>query len=614
MWRRLLVMMASLLCAVCTQASANDASASDRPASDRPASDTGAPRMALVIGNAAYPGQPLASAAADARAMATALGRRGYTVVHHENLSADGLRHALQLWRSKRAANGGNVLYFAGHGIQAGDSVRLLGIDALPGQPATLMTRAVDLAQVLAHAAPPEGGQANVIVLDTCLDNPFGAAVTSTPPPPVGVLTAYATHPGGFAADRDGHGIWTRALLQAMAEKHPADFPAALDDAVLRVPASGGGAQRPWVDKGMAPHLPVEIVAASTSEQRRGVLPKDSAEQVELTFWDSVKDSTHASDYEAYLQAYPNGRFAALARARIERLKAAAPKAEAPKPAPAPVPEKPRPPVAKRPADGPPATAPAAPAEPGRAAGGPSLLQKAGSDIRDCPACPVLAVIAPGTFTMGSNTSDPSEKPPRRVTVDTPFAIGRTEVTVEQWNACVDAGACPRTADAVRPPNTPARDISWNDAQLYLKWLSGVSGKSYRLPTEAEWEYAARGGTSTRYSWGDEMRRGSANCKDCGEPWQADGPSPVASFPPNAYGLHDMNGSVWEWVEDCWHSTYKNAPADARAWTESFCPVRVIRGGSWRDGASYMPTTTRFKYDGSVRHSQNGFRVARDVK
>jgi formylglycine-generating enzyme required for sulfatase activity len=241
-------------------------------------------------------------------------------------------------------------------------------------------------------------------------------------------------------------------------------------------------------------------------------------------------------------------------------------------------------------------------------------LQKAGTDIRDCPACPVLAAIAPGAFTMGSNSSDPSEKPPRRVTIEAPFAIGRTEVTVEQWNACVDAGACPRTSDAARAPNTPARDVSWDDAQLYVKWLTKVSGKPYRLPTEAEWEYAARGGTTSRYAWGDDMRRGSANCKDCGDPWQADGPAPVASFPANAYGLHDMNGSVWEWVEDCWHSTYKNAPADARAWTESFCPVHVIRGGSWRDGASYMPTTTRFKYDGSVRHSQNGFRVVRDMK
>ena len=594
MWRRLLLLMASLLCTLCAPAFAEG---------------MGAPRMALVIGNAAYPGQPLASAANDARTMAAALGRRGYTVMQYENLSRDGLLEALQAWRSKRAPGGGNLIYFAGHGIQTGGSVRLLGVDAGPGQPATLMTRALELGQVLETATPAPGGLANTIVLDSCLDNPFGAAVDSAPAPPAGVLVAYATRPGGFAADHAGQGIWTDALLLSMADAPGTDLSALLEDTAFRVAASGRG-QQPWVDRGAGAGPGVAQNAAWTPGHRRGVLPKDSAEQVELTFWDSVKDSTHASDYEAYLQAYPNGRFATLARARIERLKAATPKAEAPKPSPAPVPDKPRPPVAKRPADAPPAT----PAEPARAASVPSQLQKAGSDIRDCPACPVLAVIAPGAFTMGSNSSDPSEKPPRRLTIDTSFAIGRTEVTVEQWNACVDAGGCPRTADAARAPNTPARDISWEDAQLYVKWLTKVSGKPYRLPTEAEWEYAARGGTSSRYAWGDDMRRGNANCKDCGDPWQADGPSPVASFAANAFGLHDMNGSVWEWVEDCWHSTYKNAPADARAWIESFCPVRVIRGGSWRDGASYMPTTTRFKYDGSVRHSQNGFRVARDLK
>jgi formylglycine-generating enzyme required for sulfatase activity len=611
-WRRLLFLIASVLCAACTQASAEDMRA---------------PRAALVIGNAGYPGQPLASAANDARAMAATLARRGYSVMHYENLDRDGLLQALQAWHSRLAPDGGNVFYFAGHGIQTGDAARLLGIDAARTEPASLMTRAVRLGQVLEAAAPVAGGLQNMVVLDTCLDNPFGTPVAGPPPAPAGTLVAYATRPGGYAVDDAGQGVFTAALLQAMAAGG-GDLAPALADAALRVARHSGQRQQPWLDAGPAPHVAAPpaatLVAAATAEHRRGVLPKDSAEQVELTFWDSVKDSSHASDYEAYLQAYPNGRFAALARARMERLKASAPKTETPKatPAPAPTPapvappaqEKTRPPVVKRPADAPPATPPATPAEPARAAGGPSQLQKTGADIRDCPACPVLGVIAPGAFTMGSNTSDPSEKPPRRVTVEAPFAIGRTEVTVEQWNACVDAGACPRVTDAARAPNTPARDISWDDAQLYVKWLTKVSGKPYRLPTEAEWEYAARGGTSSRYWWGEDMRRGNANCKECGDPWQADGPAPAASFAANAFGLHDMNGSVWEWVEDCWHSSYKNAPADARAWTESFCPVHVIRGGSWRDGASYMPATTRFKYDGSVRHSQNGFRVVRDMK
>jgi formylglycine-generating enzyme required for sulfatase activity len=200
------------------------------------------------------------------------------------------------------------------------------------------------------------------------------------------------------------------------------------------------------------------------------------------------------------------------------------------------------------------------------------------------------------------------------VTVTAPFAIGKTEVTVEQWNACVEGGACPRIAETAHAPGLPARDISWDDAQIYVKWLTKISGKPYRLPTEAEWEFAARGGSATRYAWGDDMKKGNANCKDCGDPWQADSPAPAGSFAANGYGLHDMNGSVWEWVQDCWHSSYKGAPADARAWEEAFCPVRVIRGGSWRDGASYMLVSTRFKYDASVRQSQNGFRVARDLE
>ncbi|MGZ3159327.1 MAG: SUMF1/EgtB/PvdO family nonheme iron enzyme [Burkholderiaceae bacterium] len=354
-----------------------------------------------------------------------------------------------------------------------------------------------------------------------------------------------------------------------------------------------------------------------------GILPKDSAEQYELTFWDSIKDSNHISDYEAYLKAYPNGRFAGLAQSRIERLHAAAPKSETPKAAEAPKPLIPEP-AAKAPTKPAPSKpvakvsepktrpAPAATTSSGSSSGGSAT---GGSDMQDCPTCPPMIALSAGEFVMGSNSDDPSEKPAHRVTIGTPFAIGKFEVTVDQWNACVAAGACPREAsDANRPKNTPVRDVSWDDAQLYVKWLSTLSGKPYRLPTEAEWEYAVRGGTSTRFWWGDKMRTGTANCKECGDPWHQEGPEKVGSFSANPYGLYDMNGSVWEWVSDCWHNNYKNAPTDGHAWSEATCRVRVIRGGSWREGASYMTSTTRFKYDASVRHSQNGFRVARDNK
>ncbi|QAU34941.1 formylglycine-generating enzyme family protein [Janthinobacterium sp. 17J80-10] len=352
--------------------------------------------------------------------------------------------------------------------------------------------------------------------------------------------------------------------------------------------------------------------------QLAGVLPKDSAEQYELTFWESIKDSNDASDYEAYLQAYPKGRFAALARARIARLRAVKPKAEPSIQKPAPAAKSPAPPpalpkAAERPA--PPASAPAAPAPPKLAAGEVPPSAASLTEIRDCKDCPLLIGLPPGSFIMGSNTDDLSERPAHRVTIANGFAIGKLEVTAEQWNACVDAGACARVgANGATPKDSPVRDVSWDDAQQYVKWLAKATGKAYRLPTEAEWEYAARGGTATRYWWGQAMRAGTANCKECGDPWNATAPAPAGSFSANPYKLHDMNGSVWEWVADCWHNSYKGAPADAHAWDEPICRVRVIRGGSWRDGASYMMSTTRFKYDASVRQNQNGFRVARDLK
>jgi formylglycine-generating enzyme required for sulfatase activity len=388
------------------------------------------------------------------------------------------------------------------------------------------------------------------------------------------------------------------------------------------------------------------VRAQPAGVQLAGVVPKNSAEQFELAFWNSVKDSKQVSDYEAYLHAYPKGRFAVLARARIQQLKAAPP-GQSPAQQPASQPAKPaetkraetkraedkgaedKP--AQEPADKPakeqaPAKASAKPQQgkirpvPATAGGAQEDEPAAGGGgavaaVKDCDACPLMVALNPGPFTMGSNSSDPTERPAHKVGLRTPFAIGKYEVTVGQWKQCVKANVCPTVPspdDA--PANVPMRDVSWDEAQLYLKWLSSVAGRPYRLPTEAEWEYAARGGTTTVYWWGDQMKGGNSSCQGCGQPWNADGPPPAGSFTANPFGLHDMNGSVWEWVQDCWHSTYKGAPGDGSAWAEPNCRARVIRGGSWREDGSYMLSTTRFKYDASVRQSQNGFRVARSLK
>ncbi|WP_020656886.1 formylglycine-generating enzyme family protein [Massilia niastensis] len=349
--------------------------------------------------------------------------------------------------------------------------------------------------------------------------------------------------------------------------------------------------------------------------QLAGVVPKNSAEQFELAFWESIKDSSHVSDYEAYLKAYPKGRFVALAQARIARLRAGAAQAPATAAAPATPAREPARPVAPPPVKQLPSK-PAAPAATAAAPAAPPAKPAAGrSEIRDCPTCPSLITLPAGSFTMGNNASDPSEKPAHEVAIGAPFAIGKTEVTVGQWNACANANVCARIPQAANThADAPMRDVSWDDALQYLKWLSAATGKPYRLPTEAEWEYAARGGTATTYWWGQQMTQGKANCKDCGQPWTSEGPANVASFGANPYGLYDTSGGVWEWVSDCWHNNFKGAPADGRSWDEPNCRVRVIRGGSWREGAAYMVASTRFRYDASVRHAQNGFRVARGMK
>ena len=346
-----------------------------------------------------------------------------------------------------------------------------------------------------------------------------------------------------------------------------------------------------------------------------GIIPKNSAEQFELTFWNTINGSSQVSDYEAYLQAYPKGRFVALAKARIARLRTAREKA-------APVASTPSSPLTK--SNRAPTKAAARPRKlAAKAAPAPTIAPPpkpngetaARTEITDCAHCPKLVSLARGAFTMGG-VIDQTEQPAHLVTLDSPFAIGKYEVTVAEWNACVEAGACQRVAQYASPnARAPIRDVSWDDAQQYVKWLSATSGKPYRLPSEAEWEYAARGGTSTRYWWGDQMATGKANCQGCGPPWRIDEPADAGSFAPNPYGLYDMNGSVWEWVQDCWHNSYSQSPGDAVAWEDQpKCSARVIRGGSWRDSVSYMVSSTRSNGDAGARHSQNGFRVARDIK
>jgi formylglycine-generating enzyme required for sulfatase activity len=250
---------------------------------------------------------------------------------------------------------------------------------------------------------------------------------------------------------------------------------------------------------------------------------------------------------------------------------------------------------------------------------GKAKASQPGSDFKECAnGCPVMIVIPAGKFMMGSPENDPdrddNEGPPHEVSLAKPFAVSRFAVTFEEWDACVAASACPQLSDAWGRGKMPVINVSFGDAKQYAGWLSQVTGKAYRLPTEAEWEYATRAGATTRYSWGDDPGTGNANCNGCGSRWDLQQTAPVGSFKPNAFGLHDMHGNVWQWVEDAWHEDYDDAPADGSAWLrDGDAGYRVVRGGSWRNENQQVRAAIRAKRNVNVRFDTLGFRVARTI-
>jgi len=231
--------------------------------------------------------------------------------------------------------------------------------------------------------------------------------------------------------------------------------------------------------------------------------------------------------------------------------------------------------------------------------------------------CPTMVVIPAGKFMMGSPESDnfESESPQHEVTIAEPIAVGKTEVTFAEWDTCVTAGACQKAPDSSSGHDVrPVINVSWDDAKQYVAWLSRITGKKYRLLTEAEWEYAARASSTTTYSWGDEIGKGNANCAGCDSQWDSKQTAPVGSFRPNAFGLYDMHGNVWEWVEDIWHDNYQNAPPDGSTWSKDpDDSQRIIRGGSWLADPGSLRAAYRNKLSAGTRTSLIGFRLARTL-
>jgi formylglycine-generating enzyme required for sulfatase activity len=267
-----------------------------------------------------------------------------------------------------------------------------------------------------------------------------------------------------------------------------------------------------------------------------------------------------------------------------------------------------------------------------------------GQSFRDCPDCPEMVVLPAGSFEMGAAENEPEaladEGPQHKVLIGAPFAAGQFAVTVREYLACVSAGACnppawqvkgisnsedyEKLGSALSGDDYPIVGVSWNGAKKYTQWLSAKTGKTYRLLSESEFEYAARAGTATPFWWGSSITPDQANYEGSSSPYRGGGKTglnrqktvPVKSFQPNPWGLYQVHGNVWQWVEDCWHSTYDedvSAPADGSAWIKGECKGRVLRGGSWGSAPWSVRAASRDRYLPASATNSWGFRIARTL-
>jgi formylglycine-generating enzyme required for sulfatase activity len=240
--------------------------------------------------------------------------------------------------------------------------------------------------------------------------------------------------------------------------------------------------------------------------------------------------------------------------------------------------------------------------------------------FKECTGCPDMVVVPAGSFTMGSPATDaarkPNEAPQHTVTFANAFAVSKFEVTFADWDACAAHGPCdPQVSDGgFGRGQQPLVNVTWRDVSRYVAWLTAITGKPYRLLSEAEYEYAARAGTTTVYPWGNAIGAGNANCAGCGSQWDGKQPAPAGSFSANAFGLSDMIGNVWEWTADCALADYSGAPNDGSAWVDSSsCTSRVARGGSWNVVPASLRSADRLLITEDSLYFNLGVRVARSL-
>ncbi|MEG3619790.1 SUMF1/EgtB/PvdO family nonheme iron enzyme [Magnetovibrio sp. PR-2] len=558
-------------------------------------------RVALVIGNNAYETlPPLQNAKKDAQDMAAKLKGLGFDVILQTNASKRDIGRALADFEGRLAGADAGLVFYAGHGIQADGINYLVPSDSRIEEEADLRFEGINSQEFLL-TMKNAGAPVNVVILDACRDNPLpkrsrsgvrGLAVQAVPTGVKGVAMLYSAGPGETAADGalGGNGVFTGELLKSM-DAPGKTIEQVFKDTARRVNVATHGKQTPWINASLTGDFYFQQGNHRPSQATLPVAPQNSAEVV---FWQSISNSQNASDYEAYLQQFPQGTFAPLAKSRVQQYRVAEI-----------VPPKPPKPTSQA-----------------RKSGGGS---NAGEVFRDCAECPEMVIIPPGSFRMGDLSGDgrDDEKPVHTVKIGYSFAVSRYEVTLAEWGVCVRDGVCdgdgtsenrgPSYDEGWGRGDRPVINANWNDVQKYVKWLNGKTGHEYRLMSESEWEYVARAGAATRWSCGD-----STSCLNDVAWYRGNSASflsykthPVGGKTANAFGVHDMHGNASEWVEDCYRNSYRGAPTDGSAMTEGKSCHRVARGGGYMYVPNEIRSAIRIRRHPDTREGILGFRLAR---
>jgi formylglycine-generating enzyme required for sulfatase activity len=656
-------------------------------------------RVALIVGNANYKSSPLRNPINDARAMREKLREMGFQVIYFEDLKTRQVGAAIREFRTAIRPGSVALFFYAGHGLQVRGENYLPTVDAELSSEDDVPQQSMAVSAVL-NAMEDSKAAVNLVLLDACRNNPFARNFRSAPTglarvdAPSGTLIHYATRPGAVADDGTGrHGVYTEALLAHIGERG-VPIETALKRVTIRVRDTSKGKQEPWMEGSLTGDFYFVVSPGATvNVQPTPPTPANADEAA----WQAAESVRTATAYQAYLTEFPRGLFAAAARVKLAALQSgSAPPAPAAvtvsKAGPGKVTVTPGSgvvaagpvsamtlPAAAAPTPAPvPAPAPAAAPAP-RDSQGEVTLQYA---LREMS----LARIAGNSFQMGADADEPgfdgqpdaAAQPKHGVSVLN-FELAYYETQVHQWKKFVEAtryvteaersGGCHvpsrggqfelRANVNWRNPGYPQTDyhpvvcVSHNDIVAYLAWLNSGSGVTYRLPTEAEWEFAARGGTTTPRPWAeqagffgklwegtrDTFRSGNrsdqptsrscryANVADEALDKQLGWPGAFNcrdSYPHATGGgwfgrdnlsLYDMLGNAAEWVADCWAPNHEGAPADGSARLNGpavDCTKRVVRGGSWASPQAQVRSAARLAQPASYRASDLGFRLARN--